>query len=84
MGPIKGLTRPYMDNENKENNQKIPQKIQLDKVHWGIIQGLIPFYGNTKAEVVRTIVLMWLHDNVGKETIEKLKELSAINLGKMD
>jgi hypothetical protein len=58
---------------------KIPEKIRLDKVQWDIIQGLTPFYGNTKAEVVRTIVTMWIHDNIGSEAIRKLEELEAIH-----
>jgi len=63
-----------------EDDQKIDQKIRLDKVQWDIIQGLTPFYGNTKAEVVRTIVTMWIHDNIGSEAIRKLEELGAVTL----
>ena len=63
-----------------EDNQKIPKKIRLDEVHWKIVQGLIPFYGSTEAEVIRTIVTMWIHDNIGSEAIRKLEELEAIHL----
>lgn len=55
----------------------------MDTIQWELIQGLIPFYGSTEAEVVRNIVLMWLNENIGSKTIEKLEELSAINLKKL-
>jgi hypothetical protein len=64
------------------NNQKIGKTIRLDKVHWDIIEGLIPFYGSSEPEVVRTIVIMWLHDNLGSNTIDELKKNDAIKLGK--
>lgn len=65
-----------------DNEQKTPRKIRLDEVHWNIIEGLTPFYGSTSAEVVRTIVIMWLHDNLGSNTIDELKQNNAIKLGK--
>ena len=65
-----------------ENEQKTPRKIRLDDVHWNIIEGLTPFYGSSSSEVVRTIVIMWLHDNLGSKTIDELKENNAIKLGK--
>lgn len=52
----------------------------MDYIHWSLIQDLVPFYGSTEAEVVRNIVLMWLHENIGSETIKKLEELNAISL----
>ena len=67
--------------EENKSNQKIGETIKLDKVHWQIIHGLIPFYGNSNPEVVRTIVMMWINDNIGKDTIQKLEKLKAINLG---
>jgi hypothetical protein len=63
-----------------EDNQKIAKKIRLDEVHWKIVQGLTPFYGSTEAEVVRTIVTMWIHDNIGSDAIRKLEELNAVHL----
>ena len=62
-----------------ENNQKIDKKIRLDAVHWKIVHGLTPFYGSTDAEVVRAIVTMWIHDNIGSDAIRKLEELEAIH-----
>jgi len=65
-----------------ENEQKTPRKIRLDDVHWNIIEGLTPFYGSTPAEVVRTIVIMWLHNDLGSNTMDRLIENDAIKLGK--
>jgi len=66
----------------KENtdNQKLQKTIRLDEVQWNIIRGLIPFYGSTESEVVRNIVMMWLDQNLGSKTIEKLEELDAVKL----
>jgi hypothetical protein len=65
-----------------DNERKIAKKIRLDDVHWNIIEGLTPFYGSSAPEVVRTIVLMWLHDNLGSKTMDRLIENNAIKLGK--
>jgi hypothetical protein len=66
--------------DEDDDNQKIPKKIRLDEVHWKIVRGLTPFYGSTEAEVVRTIVMIWIHDNIGSDAIRKLEELNAIHL----
>ena len=64
--------------DNESDNQKKGRTIKLDDVHWRIIRGLQPFYGNSEPEVVRNIVLMWLNENIGSEAIRKLEELGAI------
>lgn len=61
--------------------QKIAKPVRLDKVHWKILEALRPFYGSSEPEVVRNIVLMWLHDNLGNNTIEELKKNHSIRLG---
>ena len=67
--------------ESDDSNQKIGKTIKLDEVHWQIVNGLIPFYGNSEPEVIRTIVMMWINENIGSEAIKKLENLKAINLG---
>lgn len=62
--------------------QKKTRSIRLDEVHWELLEELTPFYGSSAPEVVRNIVLMWLHDNLGSNTIEELKKNNAIKLGK--
>lgn len=62
------------------NNQKTAKTIRLDEIHWKIIKGLIPFYGSNEGEVIRNIILMWLHENLGKETLNKLEKLNIIKL----
>ena len=62
--------------------QKVKRSINLDEVHWQLLEDLTPFYGSSAPEVVRNIVLMWLHDNLGSNTINELKENNAIKLGK--
>lgn len=68
--------------KQKNYDRKIQKPVRLDKIHWDIIEGLTPFYGSNDAEVVRNIVLMWIHENIGSPTIEKLKELKAIKLNR--
>jgi len=70
-----------MAGEIRSTTQKIGKTVKLDEVHWQIIRNLTPFYGNSEPEVVRTIVLMWINDNIGSESIQKLEKLKAINLG---
>ncbi len=65
-----------------EKDQKVKRSISLDKIHWKLLEDLTPFYGSSAPEVVRNIVLMWLHDNLGSKTIDELKENNAIKLGK--
>jgi len=65
-----------------DKDKKTTKSIRLDKVHWNLIEGLTPFYGTTEGEVVRNIVLIWLHDNLGSKTINELKQNNAIKLGK--
>lgn len=67
-----------MANENQ--NRKVEKSIRLDDIHWKIIRGLMPFYGSSEGEVIRNIVLMWLHDNIGSQTITKLENLNGVKL----
>jgi len=66
-----------------KEKRKTTKSIRLDDVHWQILEDLIPFYGSSPAEVVRNIVLMWLHDNLGGDVIKELEELNAIKLKKV-
>lgn len=65
-----------------EKDQKTHRSIRFDDVHWRLLEGLTPFYGSSAPEVVRNIVLMWLHDNLGSNTIGELRENDAIRLNK--
>ena len=56
-----------------KNNQKQRGEIRLDDIHWKMISGLSPFYGSNNAEVLRTIVIMWLDQNLGQDKIKNLK-----------
>ena len=62
--------------------QKEHRSVRLDKVHWKLLEELTPFYGSSATEVVRNVVMMWLHDNLGSRTIDELKDNDAIKLGK--
>ena len=50
--------------------------VHLDPVHLKLIDGLQPFLGNSRPEVVRNIVMMWLKTEYG---IEGLQERKAIH-----
>ncbi|MBE0522242.1 MAG: hypothetical protein IBX39_08285 [Candidatus Methanoperedenaceae archaeon] len=63
-----------------DKTQKLGKTIRMDIVHWEIINGLTPFYGSTEAEVVRNIVLVWLNENIGNDTIKKLQDMKVIKL----
>jgi len=65
-----------------DKKQKKHRSVRLDEVHWQLLEDLTPFYGSSAPEVVRTIVLMWLHDNLGSKTMDRLMENDAIKLGK--
>lgn len=66
-----------------DKNQKVGKTIRMDSIHWDIINGLTPFYGSTEAEVVRNIVLMWLNENIGNDTIKKLEGMKVIKINEM-
>lgn len=52
--------------------------IRLDEVHLDIIDSLQPFYGNSRPEVIRNLVIRWVEQNIGGAHLEKLKEIGAI------
>ena len=64
----------------KKGNQKLQKTIRLDEIHWGLIRGLTPFYGSNEVEVIRTLLIMWLDQNIGSDAIKKLEELGAVTL----
>ena len=68
--------------KKKQERVKTPQMLRLDNVHWDIIEDLMPFYGNTPAEVCRTIIIMWLDAKYGSPTIEKLEREGKIKMGR--
>ncbi len=68
--------------ETKKKNIKVTKSIRLDVTQIKIIKRLIPFYGSNEGEVLRNIVLLWLHDNLGSPTIKTLRESKAIDWDK--
>ena len=62
------------------SKEKTALTVRLDDIHWKIVEGLCPFYGSSRSEVIRNIVTMWLHDNLGSETMATLKANNAITL----
>ena len=65
-------------------NEKTVKSIRLDAVHLDLVKKLKPFYGTTDGEVIRNIVLMWLHNNLGSQTMGELKRNHAVSLGGHD
>lgn len=39
-------------------------KIKFNDVHVRIIKSLMPFYGDTEAEVVKNIAIRWMEQNI--------------------
>ena len=70
-----------MNMNGKKSNQKEVKSVRFDSIHLEILEDLTPFYGSNKGEVIRNIVMMWIHDNLGSETIKELQKNGAIKLG---
>ena len=49
--------------------------VRLDSVHLKLIDDFIPFYGNSRPEVIRTIVIDWLQHSLGDEGLRKKKAI---------
>lgn len=62
--------------------RKQTKSVRFDDIHLRILEELTPFYGSTSAEVIRNIVLLWLHENIGSKTMDELKKMGAIRLKK--
>lgn len=62
------------------NNQKTGKTVRLDDIHWKILKGLTPFYGSNEGEVIRNILIMWFHENLGSETLKVLEKSGIIKL----
>ena len=43
----------------------------FDEIHLKIIDSLHPFYGKTRSEVVKNLIIRWIEQNT--ETIERIK-----------
>lgn len=41
-------------------------ELELDKVHLDIIDGLIPFFGCTREEVIKFIIIDWMKKRYNK------------------
>jgi hypothetical protein len=54
----------------KPAQKKAEVRVFLDGVHLKLVDDLMPAFGNTRSEVIRTLVQVWLSDN-----IEKRKDL---------
>ena len=59
----------------KSTPKKAEVRVFMDGVHLKLIDDLMPTYGNTRSEVVRTLVHDWLNTNVRK--LNELKKLAA-------
>ncbi len=47
--------------------------VGLDAVHLELIDDLRPFYGNSRSEVIRNIIIDWLEAKYGLEGLKKKK-----------
>lgn len=55
--------------------QKDQLTIRLDAIHLRLIDDLQPFYGNSRPEVVRAIVIDWLKSQLGNEALRKKRAI---------
>ena len=49
--------------------------VRLDPIHLKLIDDYIPFYGNSRPEVVRIIVIDWLQHRLGDEGLREKKAI---------
>ena len=55
----------------QEPHNKNHVSIYLHDVHLGLLDELVPFYGGSRAEVIRYIVVNWLSENAGSAKRKK-------------
>ncbi len=55
--------------------QKDQLTIRLDTIHLRLLDDLQPFYGNSRPEVVRAIVIDWLKSQLGNEVLRKKRAI---------
>lgn len=56
-------------------SQKDPITIRLDPVHLALLDDWMPYFGNSRPEVVRYIVLDWLRLRLGDEGLRAKKAI---------
>jgi len=49
--------------------------IRLDPIHLKLLDDWLPFYGNSRPEVVRFIVIDWLRSKYGDDGLRKKKAI---------
>lgn len=59
----------------KTNKTKGRVMVGLDDVHLQLIDELQPFFGNSRPEVIRNLIIDWLKKEYG---LERLREKGAI------
>jgi metal-responsive CopG/Arc/MetJ family transcriptional regulator len=59
----------------KTNNSKDRVTVGLDEIHLQLIDELMPFFGNSRPEVIRNLIIDWLRKEYG---LEKIREKKAI------
>ena len=64
-----------MPAKNNQKTPKTPCTVRLDNVHLALIDELMPFYGNSRPEVVRMIIIEWFKEEYG---LDRLREKKAI------
>ena len=53
-------------------------EITLNETHTNMIREMIPMYGMTEAEVIRTIIIMFLHEHLDQiDIVLSLTEFAA-------
>jgi hypothetical protein len=55
----------------EEPGSKNHVSIYLHEVHLRLLDGLIPFYGGTRAEVIRFIIVDWLSKNADPAQLKR-------------
>jgi len=54
-------------------SEKDQLTIRLDPIHLELIDRLQPFFGNSRGEVIRAIVIDWLHKELGIDGLRSRK-----------
>ena len=80
IGLIKALLKTkggQMPTKKTESNKK-PTRVYLDPVYEKILDGFIPVLGSSTGEVIRSIIVEWVKNNIGFEKLEKVGAMRGL------
>lgn len=53
--------------------------IEFNKMQLKLLDSMMPFYGSTREEVVKNIIMRWVEQNIGLDKMRELRLIGAIS-----